>query len=313
MDRQAGIEGLSGLYVTMATMFRDSDLELDLEAMRQHVRFLLKAGLTRENSVWLVGGAAGDFSTMTFEERIQVTETYVEEVDGKIPIVMGAQTTSTRELVKLAQAAERLGAEYIQVSPPYYWSHTEDDVYEYFLAAAEAADIGLVLYNTFYASSGVSLALIDRMAQIPNVVGLKWAAEELLVFEQATARFAEHFCVIDNQVRFVSSHIMGARGIELHLANFWPEWAVMFWDLLQDGKYVQAQQEITRVVMPFYQLWKEMLEYTAGDGYLEKLCLELRGHSSSRCRPPTRDVRDRFREKARKMLLEFGVPNVSQS
>ena len=61
---------------------------------------------------------------MTFEERLQVTERVVQEAAGKIPVIMGAQTASTLELIRLAQAAERLGAEYVQVSPPFYFRHT---------------------------------------------------------------------------------------------------------------------------------------------------------------------------------------------
>ncbi|MDA1214572.1 MAG: dihydrodipicolinate synthase family protein, partial [Planctomycetota bacterium] len=68
-----------------------------------------------------------------------------------------------------------------------------------------------------------------------------------------------------------------------------------------------------RVLMPFMQLWSEMENYTSGDGYLDKLCMELVGLDSSRCRPPTRDVRTKYREKTRQMLLACGTPNVVNS
>jgi len=54
-------------------------------------------------------------------------------------------------------------------------------------------------------------------------------------------------------------------------------------------------------------LWHDMEEFTSGDGYLDKLCMELVGLGSSRCRPPTRDVRERFLDRARKMLEDTGV------
>ena len=63
--------------------------------------------------------------------------------------------------------------------------------------------------------------------------------------------------------------------------------------------------------MPFYKLWIEIEKgYTSGDGYLDKLCMELVGLDSSRCRPPTRDVREGFRERCRQMMLATGVPGV---
>ena len=93
---------------------------------------------------FLAGGAAGGFSTMTFDERVRVAETVVEAAAGQVPVAMGAQTTSTMELRRLAKAAARLGCEYIQVSCPFYFLHTEEDFYEHVCEAADAADIGII-------------------------------------------------------------------------------------------------------------------------------------------------------------------------
>ena len=82
------------------------------------------------------------------------------------------------------------------------------------------------------------------------------------------------------------------------------------WELLESGQYAEAQREMVRVVMPFMTLWSELEAYTAGDGFMDKLCIELVGLPSSRCRPPTRDVRPQFRAKARDMLLASGVPGI---
>jgi 4-hydroxy-tetrahydrodipicolinate synthase len=63
--------------------------------------------------------------------------------------------------------------------------------------------------------------------------------------------------------------------------------------------------------MPFYKLWMEIeASFTSGDGYLDKLCMELVGLDSSRCRPPTRDIRAAYRERCRAMLQQCGVPRV---
>lgn len=312
MDRDTALSRLCGCYVTLPTMFRDEDLAVDLDGIRRHVRFLIDRGMDVGNAVFLTGGGAGDFSTLTLEERVQVAEAVVKEADGRVPVVMGAQTTSTRELIELARTAERIGAEYVQVSPPYYFPHTEEDFYEYVLAVAEAADVAIVVYNTFWTSYGVSSSVIEQLTDVPNVVGLKWSTPDtgFMEFEQVVSRFAGRLSVIDNQLRFVSSHILGARGIEVHVCNYWPEWGIDMWNLLERHSYVEAQRELMRVVMPFMLLWKKMEQYTGGDGYLDKLCMELVGLGSSRCRPPTRDVRPMYREQARQLLIECGVPGV---
>jgi dihydrodipicolinate synthase/N-acetylneuraminate lyase len=315
MDTVASRSRLQGCYVTIPTMFRDPGLEVNLDAIRRHVRFLIDGGLTTGNAVLLAGGAAGDFSTLTFDERVEVVEAVVDEAAGRVPIAMGGQTTSTRELVLLAKAAARSGAEYLQVSPPFYFGHTEGDFEEHIRAAAGAADVGLIVYNTFWTSLGLSGAMVERLAEIPNVVSLKWSTPDTgaMAFEQVVSRFSDRFAIIDNQMRYVISHILGARSIEVHQGNYWPQWAVGLWQMLERGEYETAQREMTRVAMPFMVLWTEMESYTSGDGYLDKLCMELVGLDSSRSRPPTRDVRPLYREQARQMLLDCGVPGVVEA
>ena len=312
MDRDQLRNNLTGCYVTVPTIFRDDDLELELPAMRRHVQFLRDGGIKEQTGVLLAGGAAGDFSTMTFSERLQVAETVIEAADGKVPVAMGAQTTSTRELVELARAAERLGADYIQISPPFYFGHTEQDFFEFVTAAAEAADVGIIVYNTYWTSTGVSTDMVERLIKIPNMIGLKWATGDTtrMTFEYVVSHFSDRLAIIDNQNRFLTSHILGARCIELHICNHWPQFGVRLWRLLEEQKYVEAQQEMIRVILPFMQLWAEMEQDTNGDGYLDKLCMELVGLDSSRCRPPTRDVRDKFRETTRQMLLQCETPGI---
>lgn len=314
MNQAQARDRLSGCYVTVPTLFHDEDLEVNFAGMRRHVRFLLERGLRTGTGVLLAGGAAGDFSTLSFDERKRVAATVIEAAEGRIPVVMGAQTTSTRELAQLARTAQELGAEFIQVSPPFYFSATEDDFFEYAASAASAApEVGIIVYNTYTSSLAVESGLVERLTAIPNVVGLKWATptSDYMEFEQVIRQFSGRLSIIDNQVRFVTSHILGARSIELHICNYWPEWGVALWQMLEEGKYRDAQLEMVRVILPFYTLWKEMEQFTAGDGYLDKLCMEHLGLDSSRCRPPTRDVRDRYRERARAMLAEAGVPGLS--
>lgn len=307
---------LQGCYATLPTMFKDDeDLSVDYAAIRRHARFLVDRGLVEGRAVLLTGGAAGDFSTLTFDERIRIAAEVVKEVQGAVPIAVGAQTTSTQELVRLAKAAQELGAQYIQVSPPFYFPHTDEDFYEHVKAATQAAQIGIIVYNTYWTSSGLSPETLDKLVSLPNVVGLKWSAPDtgFMEFEQILTRFADKVSVIDNQMRFVTSHMLGARAIEVHICNYWPEWCLRMVDLLKTGEWLTAQQELVNVGMPFMQLWAEIESYTSGDGYLDKLCMDAVGLGSSRNRPPTRDVREIFADRARKMLLETGVPGVVDS
>ena len=304
---------LVGCYITVPTMFRDPDLDLDIPAIKRHVSFLRANGVTAGNGVLLAGGAAGDFSTMTFDERVAVAEAVFEAGEGTLPLAMGAQTTSTQELRRLAKAAERIGFDFIQVSCPFYFNHTEADFLDYVRAAAEAAPIGIIIYNTFWTSAAVSFETVERLAEIPNVVGLKWATPrtDAMEFEDVVSTFSSRVSIIDNHLMFPMSHALGARAFEVHLSNYWPEWGIRLVADLDRGLYADVQRRLVREAMPFYKLWTEIERtFTSGDGYLDKLCMELVGLDSSRCRPPTRDIRDAYRERCRAMMFATGVPGV---
>ena len=303
---------LEGLYITIPTLFNDPDMSINEDGIRQHVSFLKSNGINRQNAVLLAGGAAGDFSTMSFEERVRVAG-IVKEAAGEIPVAVGAQTTSTMELQRLAQAAEEIGASFIQVSCPFYFNHTQDDFYEHILAVSRSAKIGLIIYNTFWTSAEVSFGMVERLIEIPQVVGLKWATKRSVAmeFEDVVQTFSSKLTVIDNDLLFPISHMLGAKAFEVHLCNHWPEWGVKLLATLEAGDYKQVELDMIKEALPYYRLWKKIEQtYTVGDGFVDKLCMELIGLPSSRCRPPTRDIREQYREEARQMLIQCGTPRV---
>ena len=81
---------LSGLYVSIPTMFHDDPgFSVNLGGIRRHVQFLIEGGCTTGNAVLLAGGVAGDFPTMTFDERVSVAKVVEEEAAGGVPVAMG--------------------------------------------------------------------------------------------------------------------------------------------------------------------------------------------------------------------------------
>lgn len=308
---------LEGCYVTIPTPFHDTpEMAVNEAALRAYVRFLIDSGLNGDYATLLAGGAAGDFSTMTFDERLHVAEIVVDEAAGAVPIAMGAQSTSTLELVKLAHAAKRIGVNFTQVSCPFYFAHTEGDFEEYVRAAAAAEpELGLIVYNTFWTSQNLSFAMIERLASIPNIVGLKWASPrtDAMEFEDVCSHFSNRFTIIDNNLFFGMSAMpaLGAKAFEVHHCNFWPEWGIKLINEVHAGNYAELTRMLVEEGMPFYKLWVEIeREYTSGDGYLDKLCMELIGLPSSRCRPPTRDIRENYKAATHAMMQKIGTPRL---
>jgi 4-hydroxy-tetrahydrodipicolinate synthase len=150
---------------------------------------------------------------------------------------------------------------------------------------------------------------------VPNIVGLKWATPrtDAMEFEDVTSHFSDRYTIIDNNLFFAYSAMpaLGARAFEAHLCNFWPEWGIRLVDDATAGNYAEIGRMMVEEAMPFYKLWVKIeTEFTSGDGYLDKLCMELIGLPSSRCRPPTRDIRATYREETLAMMRAIGVPRL---
>jgi 4-hydroxy-tetrahydrodipicolinate synthase len=306
-DRDKVAAWLTGCFTPLPTLYQGDNLDVDLKGMRRHVRFLLDGGIRQGNGVLLVSGAAGDFTALSLDERLQITEAVVDEAAGKVGVILGAQSANQREVIALVRGAAKLGAVAVQVSPPFYQTYTDDDIVEFYKAVGDAADIGIIVYYTYWQYK-LALSTLGRLLELPHIVGLKWAAPSAYEYNKGLRLFARRTSIIDNQLQFVQSHMVGARGIDTHPVNYWPEWGVQLWGLLEAGKYKEAEESINKVVMPFYDLLEEISQFTGSEGNLDKLCLELVGVASSRVRPPVRDFRDKFRDKARKMLKECGAP-----
>ena len=308
---------LEGCYVTVPTPFKDiNNLPLNFDALKDYVEFLLGNGLDRENCTLLFGGAAGDFSAMSFEERTSLAIEGSKIVNGRVPIALGGQTTNTQELEKLAIIAKDYGYDFLQVSCPFYFQHTHEDFLEYIRAASEAAsEVGIILYNTFWTSTSVSNQLIERIKDLQNIVGLKWATPrtDAMEFEDVTSTYSGRFTIIDNNLFFPYSAMkpLNATAFEVHMCNFWPEWGAKLINEVKNKNFEEIARMMIEEAMPFYKLWVEIeTNYTSGDGYLDKLCMELTGLPSSRCRPPTRDVREKYRQRTLDYMKKIKVPHL---
>ena len=308
---------LEGCYVTVPTPFKDiNNLPLNFDALKDYVEFLLGNGLDSKNCTLLFGGAAGDFSAMSFEERSSLAIEGSKIVNGRVPIALGGQTTNTQELEKLAIIAKDYGYDFLQVSCPFYFQHTEDDFIEYLRAASKAAsEVGIILYNTFWTSTSVSNQLIERIKDLQNIVGLKWATPrtDSMEFEDVTSTYSGRFTIIDNNLFFPYSAMkpLNATAFEVHMCNFWPEWGAKLINEVKNKNFEEIARMMVEEAMPFYKLWVEIeTNYTSGDGYLDKLCMELAGLPSSRCRPPTRDVREKYRQRTLDYMKKIKVPHL---
>lgn len=140
-------------------------------------------------------GTTGESATLSMEEHMAVVEATVRHVGKRIPVIAGTGANSTREAVFLSQEAKRIGADYTLSVVPYYNKPSQEGIYQHFKAIAEAVDIPMIVYNVPGRTVvDMNNDTILRLAQIPNIVGVKEASGDieraLKLFKEAPEGFA---------------------------------------------------------------------------------------------------------------------------
>src|SRR5579871_1267796 len=149
------------------------DQSLDEAALRRLVRRQLESGI----SFLVPCGTTGENPTLTRAEHLRIVEITLEEAKGKVPVVAGAGGYNTQEVIELAREVEHVGADAVLSVSPYYNKPTQEGQYLHFKAIAEAIRIPMIVYSV-QGRTGVNIepATLARLAQIPNIIGVKEAS-----------------------------------------------------------------------------------------------------------------------------------------
>jgi 4-hydroxy-tetrahydrodipicolinate synthase len=167
-------EQFAGVTVALVTPFRNG--EIDFDNLRRLVDWHAEQGTDCLSPV----GTTGEAPTLDHEEHERVIAAVVEWADGRIKVLPGTGSNSTREAIRLTRFARRAGADGALMVGPYYNKPTQDGYYRHFAAVAEAVDIPIVLYNIpGRTGSNMLPETIARLAEIPTVVGVKEATGSL--------------------------------------------------------------------------------------------------------------------------------------
>jgi 4-hydroxy-tetrahydrodipicolinate synthase len=184
---------LRGCGTALVTPFRQ-DGSIDDAALRNLIAWQLDSGID-----FLVPcGTTGETPTLTHDEWLYVIDTTIEVAAGRVPIVAGATSNSTHDAVEKAkELAARPGVNAILTASPYYNKPTQEGQYRHFKAIAEAVgDKPIILYNVpGRTAANLEPATVARLAEIPNIVGIKEASGNIAQIAEAINAVPETFLV----------------------------------------------------------------------------------------------------------------------
>src|SRR5499425_1642815 len=157
-----------GSFTALVTPFQNG--AIDEKAFRALVVWQIDEGTNGLVPV----GTTGESPTLSHDEHKQVVEWCIAEARGRVPVIAGAGSNSTREAVDLAQHAEKAGADAVLVVTPYYNKPTQEGLYQHFKAINDAIGIPIIIYNIPARSViDMSVDTMKRLYELKNIAGVK--------------------------------------------------------------------------------------------------------------------------------------------
>ncbi|MDR2902741.1 MAG: 4-hydroxy-tetrahydrodipicolinate synthase [Lactobacillales bacterium] len=229
----------SGLYTALVTPF-DEKGEIDLDALKVLLDMQMAAGVQG----LVVLGTTGESPTISFEERQTLFSFIKNYTKGKLELILGTGTNSTKHTIDLTKNAEDLGADGVLVVNPYYNKPSQDGLYAHFEAVARATALPVMLYNIM-GRTGVNLetpVLIRLAKNNPNIVAIKEASGDIGQMMSVLAATPDNFAILsgDDMLTYPLM-IMGGCGIVSVLSNIEPAKMQKMVCYLQQGEYKLAR------------------------------------------------------------------------
>ncbi|HWO98143.1 MAG TPA: dihydrodipicolinate synthase family protein [Bacillus sp. (in: firmicutes)] len=205
----------------------------------------------------LVLGSNGEFFGLDHEEQQRAVTITIDQVKGRVPVYMGIGAITTKECVKLARLAEEQKAQAITILPPMFLYPNDDELYEHFRTVAESTSLPVLLYNNpDRVGINISANLIERLADIPNIVGVKDSSGDLTLTAEYIRRTRDKgFKVMAGRdVMILGSLVYGAVGCVASTANIVPALVVEIYEKFMEGNIqdaLEAQYKLAPLRMAF--------------------------------------------------------------
>ena len=228
-----------GSSVALVTPFLDNG-DIDYTGYKRLIDWQIEQG----TDVILTCGTTGESATMSHEEHQRVIETTIQHVNKRVPVLCGAGSNSTQEAISLSKFAEKAGGDAILSVAPYYNKPTQEGLYQHFKAIAESVESNIILYNVpGRTSSNISAETTLRLAEIPNIIGIKEASGNMSQIMNIIRNRPDGFLVLSgDDALSLAMMAVGGDGIISVVANQTPKLLSQMVHAALDGNWDEARK-----------------------------------------------------------------------
>jgi len=272
-------ERLRGIFNITVTPF-DAEGAIDFPALRENIERVIGLGYDG----LLIGGTYGEFPVMTVAERRELFEEVMACVGDRIPVMLCSASSDPRDARELTILASDLGG-LPMVTAPFVSEITDAQIISYFKEMAPLSKTGILVYNAPGIGITLSPALLDELADIPNVVGIKQGDLNPTAIDQIANRLRGRlrlFCASD--LAFLGPMMAGFDGISTTNSGALPEIIINTFRAVEQGDAATARD--------LHQIWYDYraLARKHGQPQLVKAAMALRGFNGGNVREPLKPI-----------------------
>lgn len=199
-------------------------MQADGKIDKKSLHDLVEWHISSKTDAIVVAGTTGESATLTAAEQADLISTVVKQVNKRIPVIAGSGSNSTQHTVELTLAAKAAGADACLIVTPYYNKPTQNGMYEHYKTVASKANLPIILYNV-PGRTGCDLLpeTVERLAKIPNIVGIKEATGKLDRGTDILKRCGKDFILLSgDDETAMDLMLLGAHGVISVTANVAP-------------------------------------------------------------------------------------------
>jgi 4-hydroxy-tetrahydrodipicolinate synthase len=290
---------IRGIIPPVATPMQANE-DLDLPRFKWFLDHLISEGV---HGLFVLG-TNSEFYALDEREKQEVIATAVAQVRKRVPVYAGTGAETTREAVRLTKMAEREGVDGVSVITPYFVNPSQQEIFDHYRRIAENTALPVILYNNPATCGGVKIDVdtVARLAQIPNILGMKDSSGDLQNTNECIRAVPERFAVLQGRDTLIyPSLLFGARGAVPASANVAARICVAIYEAFQRGNHAEAKAAQLRL----NPVRLSLNLGTAPGGV--KVALSLLGKSIGPSRSPVASLPPEKQTKMRAALQQAGL------
>lgn len=237
---------LEGIYPPHITPFTAKE-RIDEHALRRDVDFWIE-----HNVHGLVTcGSNGEGVYMTREERGRVLRLVLDQANGRVPVIAGTGSPSTRQALALTKDAYDIGVDAALVVTPYYYQLSQEAIYRHYETIANAIDLPLIVYNV-PKFTGVNLEpwVLERLLQYDTVIGVKDSSANMRQMQELIRIAGDRVSILAGSGNMIYPTLAsGGHGAIVAIANVVPELTTKLYDLYTAGDHRNAREVQSAIVV----------------------------------------------------------------